>query len=128
MIVVVAAIIEDDDRFLLTRRQKGVHLEGLWEFPGGKINAGETHANALARELREELDVDVDVRELRFHTTHDYDDRVVTLYFYQCELRGTPRPMLGQQMKWVPRAELAMLGFPPADTELIRVLTESTAR
>jgi 8-oxo-dGTP diphosphatase len=128
VIVVVAAIIEDDDRFLLTRRQKGVHLEGLWEFPGGKIDAGETHADALARELREELDVDVRVGELRFHTTHDYENRVVALYFYRCELRGTPRPMLGQQMRWVPRAELATLGFPPADAELIRVLTESAAR
>ena len=128
VIVVVAAIIELDDRFLLTRRQKGVHLEGLWEFPGGKIDVGETHAGALARELREELDVDVDVGPLRFHTTHDYGDRALALYFYQCELRGTPRPMLGQQMRWVPRAELAALGFPPADAELIRVLTESGAR
>jgi 8-oxo-dGTP diphosphatase len=128
VIVVVAAIIEEDERFLLTQRQKGAHLEGLWEFPGGKIDAGETHAGALGRELREELDVDVDVGGLRFHTTHDYGDRVVALYFYQCALRGTPRPMLGQQMQWVPRAELAALGFPPADAELIKVLMESTAR
>jgi mutator protein MutT len=128
VIVVVAAIIEDDDRFLLTRRQEGVHLEGLWEFPGGKIDAGETHAAALARELREELDVDVDVGALRFRTTHDYGDRAVALYFYHCDLRGTPRPMLGQEMRWVPRAELATLGFPPADEELIRVLTGSAAR
>ena len=127
MIVVVAAIIEQDDRFLLTRRQKGVHLEGLWEFPGGKVDTGETHVEALVRELREELDVDADVHELRFHTTHDYGDRAVALYFYQCRLRGTPRPLLGQQMRWVPRGELATLGFPPADTELIRVLTESGA-
>lgn len=128
MIVVVAAIIEQDDAFLLTRRQRGVHLEGLWEFPGGKLDAGETHAEALARELREELDVDADVQDLRFHTTHDYGDRAVALYFYQCRLRGTPRPLLGQQMRWVPRRELAMLGLPPADTELIRVLTESAAQ
>ena len=128
MIVVVAAIIEQDDRFLLTRRQKGAHLEGLWEFPGGKIDVGETHAEALARELREELDVDVDVGDLRFHTTHDYDDRSVALYFYQCRLRGTPRPLLGQQMGWVARSELAALAFPPADAELIKVLTESAAR
>ena len=128
MIVVVAAIIEQDDAFLLTRRQRGVHLEGLWEFPGGKLDAGETHAEALARELREELDVDADVQELRFHTTHDYGDRVVALYFYQCQLRGTPRPLLGQQMRWVPRRELTTLGFPPADAELIKALTESAAR
>ena len=126
--IVVAAIIEQDDAFLLTRRQRGVHLEGLWEFPGGKLDAGETHAEALARELREELDVDADVQELRVHTTHDYGDRAVALYVYQCQLRGTPRPLLGQQMRWVPRRELTTLGFPPADAELIKALTESAAR
>jgi len=125
VILVVAAIIEQDDAFLLTRRQKGVHLEGLWEFPGGKIDEGETHAQALTRELREELGVDVDVQELRFHTTHDYDERSVSLYFYQCRLRGTPQPLLGQQMRWVPRGELSTLGFPPADMELIRMLAQS---
>jgi 8-oxo-dGTP diphosphatase len=126
--VVVAAIIEQDDAFLLTRRQKGVHLEGLWEFPGGKVDPGETHVDALARELREELDVGATVHGLRFHTTHHYGDRAVALYFYQCQLLGTPRPLLGQEMRWVPRRELATLGFPPADTELIRVLTDSAAR
>ena len=125
MITVVAAVIEEGGRFLVTRRQKGVHLAGLWEFPGGKIDEGETHAAALVREIREELDADVDVGDLVFEVTHPYEDRTVTLYFYRCALRGTPRPLLGQEMRWVPRAELATLGFPPADEELIKLLTES---
>jgi 8-oxo-dGTP diphosphatase len=128
VIVVVAAIIEEGAAFLLTRRQHGVHLAGLWEFPGGKIDQGETHEAALAREIREELDADVDVGELVFDVTHAYDDRTVALYFYRCTLRGQPRPLLGQEMRWVPRAELASLGFPPADKELITLLTESGAR
>ena len=128
MIVVVAAVIERQGAFLVTRRQKGVHLAGLWEFPGGKIDHGETHAGALAREIREELDADVDVGDLVFDVTHAYDDRTVALYFYRCTLRGTPRPLLGQEMRWVPRAELAALGFPPADEELIKRLTESTVQ
>ena len=128
MIVVVAAVIEEDGAFLVTRRQKGVHLAGLWEFPGGKIDDGETHAAALAREIREELDADVDVGDLVFSVTHAYDDRTVALYFYRCTLRGTPRPLLGQEMRWVARADLAALGVPPADEELIRLLTESTVR
>ena len=125
MITVVAAVIEEGGRFLVTRRQDGVHLAGLWEFPGGKIDQGETHAAALVREIREELDADVDVGELVFEVTHPYEDRTVTLYFYRCTLRGTPRPLLGQEMRWVPRVDLATLGFPPADEELIKLLTES---
>jgi mutator protein MutT len=125
MIVVVAAVIEDGGAFLVTRRQKGVHLAGLWEFPGGKVDDGETHHAALVREIREELDVEIDVRELVFHVTHAYDDRTVALYFYRCRLIGEPRPLLGQEMRWVPRADLATLGFPPADEELITLLTRS---
>jgi 8-oxo-dGTP diphosphatase len=128
VIVVVAAVIEEDGRFLLTRRQSGVHLAGLWEFPGGKIDEGETHAAALAREIREELDTDVNVGDRVFAVTHAYDDRTVALYFYRCTLRGEPRPLLGQEMRWVARADLATLGFPPADEELIKLLTESPVR
>lgn len=119
MIVVVAAVIEEDGRFLLTRRQPGVHLAGMWEFPGGKIDPDEAHADALAREIREELDTGVEVGELVFRTVHPYDDRTIALHFYKCALRGTPRPLLGQEMRWVGRDELPRLGFPPADKELI---------
>ncbi len=126
--IVVAAVIEEDDRFLLTRRQPGVHLAGMWEFPGGKIDPAETHAAALEREMREELDTGVTVAELVFHATHEYPDRTIALYFYRCTLVGTPRPLLGQEMRWVPRNELASLGFPPADEALITLLLESAAR
>lgn len=126
-VVVVAAVIEEGDRFLVTRRQQGVHLAGLWEFPGGKIDPAETHQAALRREIREELDADVEVQQLLLHTTHAYPDRTVSLYFYRCRLIGEPRPMLGQQMQWVARTQLASLGFPPADEELIRLLTASAA-
>jgi 8-oxo-dGTP diphosphatase len=122
VLVVVAAVIEENDAFLVTRRQAGVHLAGLWEFPGGKIDPSESHADALRREMREELDTDVDVADLVFHTTHAYPDRTVGLYFYRCALRGTPRPLLGQEMRWTTRAELPTLGFPPADEELIQRL------
>jgi 8-oxo-dGTP diphosphatase len=124
-VTVVAAVIEDNDRFLVTRRQAGVHLAGLWEFPGGKIDPAETHAAALVREIREELDADVEVGELIFHVTHDYPERTISLFFYRCRLGGAPRPTLGQEMRWVPRAELAALGFPPADEALIARLVAS---
>jgi 8-oxo-dGTP diphosphatase len=121
---VVAAVIERDGRFLVTRRQAGVHLAGLWEFPGGKVAAGESHEEALRREMLEELDTDVAVRSLMSTAAHAYDDRHVTLHFYRCELAAAPRPLLGQEMRWVPRAELRTLGFPPADEELIALLVE----
>jgi 8-oxo-dGTP diphosphatase len=121
-IIVVAAVIERDGALLVTRRPPGVHLEGLWEFPGGKIDPAETHVDALRREIVEELDVDVAVRDLVLATSHAYPDRTVVLYFYNCDLQGTPRPLLGQEMRWVRREELADLAFPPADEELIAML------
>lgn len=126
--VVVAAVIEDRHGFLVTRRPPGTHLAGMWEFPGGKIDPDESHDAALRRELREELGVDADVGELVHATTHAYPDVTVALYFYRCRLVGEPRPLLGQEMRWVARGELAALGFPPADTELIALLTRSTRR
>jgi mutator protein MutT len=125
VIAVVAAVIEQNGSFLVTRRLEGSHLAGLWEFPGGKVGDGETHAQALRRELREELDADIDVGPLLFETSHTYADRTVSLHFYTCTLRGTPRAILGQQMRWARREDLRTLDFPPADEELIRRLSEA---
>lgn len=121
-VVVAAAVIERDGRFLLTRRQRGVHLEGYWEFPGGKCEPGETHAACLVREIREELGVEAAVGGEVFTTTYAYPDRRVELHFLRCGVDGAPAPQLGQEARWVAREELAALEFPPADTELIQIL------
>ena len=121
-IVVTAAVIDRDGRFLVTRRQQGVHLEGHWEFPGGKCEAGESLDACLVRELREELDVEAQVGEEVLVTTHPYADRSVELHFFRCDLKGEPRPLLGQEMRWATREELATLEFPPADAALIQML------
>jgi mutator protein MutT len=123
-IVVTAAVIERSGRFLVTRRQDGVHLAGYWEFPGGKCHPGEGLARCLARELREELDMDVEVGDELLSTTHDYPDRRVELHFLRCALLSDPVPQLGQDMRWVAGRDLTSLEFPPADTELIRMLAE----
>jgi len=122
-VVVTAAVIERDGRFLVTKRQRGVHLEGLWEFPGGKCDAGEDLRACLRRELKEELAVSARIGEEILATTHAYDDRRVELHFIRCEVLGNPSPQVGQEMRWAGREELATLQFPPADAELIRLLT-----
>ena len=124
-IVVSAAVIEIDGRFLVTSRQAGVHLEGVWEFPGGKCDKDESLKVCLERELLEELDVASRVGEEVFATTHTYPERSVELHFFRCELLGEPRPQLGQDMRWVRREELSALEFPPADAELIQILTQA---
>jgi 8-oxo-dGTP diphosphatase len=127
-VTVVAAVIEQDDRFLLTLRPAGSHLAGHWEFPGGKVHAHETHAEALRRELHEELHIVADVGELMHQVTHAYPEKTVSLYFYRCGFRGEPKPMMGQDMRWVSRAELADLPFPDADLALIRLLSNDTTK
>jgi 8-oxo-dGTP diphosphatase len=121
-VVVVAAVIEREDEFLLTLRPAGSHLAGHWEFPGGKVHPSETHAEALRREIFEELDAVAHVRDLVHTVTHAYPEKSVELFFYRCELAGEPKPMLGQQMRWVSRADLAGLPFPEADRDLIAQL------
>ncbi len=122
---VVAAVVENDGRYLVTRRQAGVHLAGLWEFPGGKVQPAETHETALVREMDEELAVDTIVDGLLLSTSHIYPEKAVTLYFYRCRIEGTPTPQQGQEMRWVARAELAALDFPAADADLIQFLTRT---
>ena len=90
VVVVLAAVIERDGRFLVTRRQKGTHLDGLWEFPGGKCEPGETHAQCLARELREELGLEAVVGDELLVTEHAYPERTVRLHFRRCTIAGEP--------------------------------------
>jgi 8-oxo-dGTP diphosphatase len=123
-ITVVAAVIDRGGSFLLTLRPAGTHLEGHWEFPGGKCQPTETHAQALRRELHEELDIVAAVGKRLHSVTHAYPEKAVTLHFYCCEFEGEPKPMMGQEMRWVPRDQLAGLSFPAADAELIRVLSQ----
>ena len=121
-IVVTAAVIERDGRYLVTRRLDGTHLAGFWEFPGGKCVAAETLAACLAREIAEELDTFVRIGAEIHQVEHEYSERIVELHFFKCELLGEPRAVLGQEIRWAARGELASLEFPPADAELIAML------
>jgi 8-oxo-dGTP diphosphatase len=124
VIEVAAGLIRDErGHYLITQRRKGSHLAGLWEFPGGKLEAGETPAAGLFRELREELSATFAVGELVETVRWEYPDRTVTLYFFDCRLdAGDIVPTEGQAMTWVPPEQLSEYDFPPADQELIRRL------
>ena len=121
-IVVAAAVIERGGAVLVTRRLKGAHLEGLWEFPGGKCEPGESLHDCLVRELREELAVDVAPGATLLVTTHAYPEKTVQLHFIRCSMRGEPSPQQGQQMQWIERSRLDSLDFPAADAALIETL------
>jgi len=122
-IVVAAAVIERDGRLLVTRRLKGTHLEDCWEFPGGKCDPGETLDACLLRELLEELAVDAVVGNEILSTSHTYPERQVELHFFSVTLGGEPVPQLGQAMQWVRREDLSSLKLPPADDELVTLLS-----
>lgn len=124
-IIVTAAVVLRGNAFLVTRRPQGAHLAGLWEFPGGKCEPGETHEACLAREIEEELGVRARVGREILAVSHEYADRTVELHFFACQLAADPRPMLGQEMRWIERDRLDSLAFPPADAELIEMLRRS---
>jgi mutator protein MutT len=121
-VVVTAAVIERDGRLLVTRRLEGTHLEGLWEFPGGKCESGESLEACLRRELKEELAVDAIIGGELLSTTHTYPERKVELHFFSAAIAGDPVARIGQQMQWVRREELGTLKLPPADDELVALL------
>lgn len=121
-VIVIAAVIERDGRFLLTRRLRGTHLEGTWEFPGGKCEPGESHEACLVREIQEELGVEVTVGEEIFRIEHAYPEKTIRLHFHRSVLTGEPRPLEGQAMRWANRSELGELDFPEADRDLIVML------
>ena len=126
-IEVVAALIRDEaGRYLVTRRLEGKHLEGKWEFPGGKREPDETLEESLRRELEEELGATFEVGGLVETVRWPYPELTVALHFYRCRVRaGTIAPREGQLMQWVAPADLHRYDFPPADATLLaRLQTE----
>ncbi len=120
--VVVAAVIERGGRILVSQRGPGVGQAGRWEFPGGKREAGESDQAALARELCEELGVEVDIGPVAWTARAG----PLELRFYRCAWRGgqRPRALGSEQFRWVRRGDLPGLPFPPADGELVAALAD----
>ena len=128
VIEVSAGLVFRSGKLLITQRHANAHLGGLWEFPGGKRETGETFEQCLARELREELGVDVVVGKLFDSVTHAYPERTVLLKFFLCLLpAGEPQAIDCAAVKWVNREELPANDFPGADEGLIAKLTSDRA-
>jgi 8-oxo-dGTP diphosphatase len=113
---VVAAVIERDGRYLITQRRASAVLPLMWEFPGGRVEAGETDAAALRREVLHRLGVEIQAGQLMSFVTHPYDKYSVDLYLYECELvRGEPTAANVNDFRWVKSAEFDRYPFTPAD-------------
>jgi 8-oxo-dGTP diphosphatase len=120
---VSAALIFHDGKLLITRRHSDAHLGGLWEFPGGKREPDETFEQCLAREIREELGVEIYVGKLFESVTHAYPEKTVHLKFFVCRLKhGEPRRLGCAAFKWISAAELDHYSFPAADAQLLQKL------
>jgi 8-oxo-dGTP diphosphatase len=127
LLVVAVALIDADGRVLLAQRPAHKQLGGLWEFPGGKLNEGETPEAALVRELKEELGIDVPTRCLAPLTfaSHTYETFHLLMPLYICRnWEGEPEPLEGQKLAWVRKERLRDYPMPPADEPLIPILQD----
>ena len=127
VLVSAVALIDRDGRVLLAQRPAGKRMAGLWEFPGGKIETGETPEAALIRELGEELGIDTAESCLAplIFASHSYDDFHLLMLVYVCrKWSGTPRPLEGGELAWVRASRLRDYDMPPADIPLIPVLQD----
>lgn len=113
---VVAAVIERDGSYLITQRRKGAVLPLLWEFPGGRVEPGESDEQALGREIRHRLGIEVDAGECIGSMSHDYPSYGIDLYTYACRIRsGDPEARAVHTFAWVRSAELDAYAFTPPD-------------
>ena len=118
---VAAGVIERDGQVLVTQRAAKAHQGGLWEFPGGKLESGESAEQALVRELAEELNIRVTQQSPLIEIAHDYGDKQVRLFvFVVHDFEGEPQGLEGQPMQWVAAAELNRLSFPAANLPIIQ--------
>ncbi len=112
---VVAAVIETEGKYLITQRRPTAVLPLLWEFPGGRVEEGETDEAALRREIVERLDAEVEVGELISYVRHSYEAYTVDLHLYQCRLLSKVRPRGVNAHQWVASSEFERYSFTPAD-------------
>ena len=127
LLVAACALVDTDGRVLLAQRPEGKQLAGLWEFPGGKVEPGETPEQCLIRELQEEIGIETDIPCLAPLTfaSHSYDDFHLLMPLFVCRrFRGIAQPKEGQTLKWVRPKQMRDYPMPPADEPLIQFLID----
>ncbi|WP_420241889.1 8-oxo-dGTP diphosphatase MutT [Roseiterribacter gracilis] len=127
LLVAAVALIDPDGRVLLAERPAGKQLAGMWEFPGGKVDAGETLEQALIRELQEELGITVEKSCLAPFTfaSHAYETFHLLMPLYVCRVwEGTVQPLEGQRLAWVKVGDMDSYPMPPADKPLVAMLRD----
>jgi 8-oxo-dGTP diphosphatase len=123
VVEVAAGLVYREGRYLIARRNPGVHLAGFWEFPGGKCEAGETLEECLRRELFEELGIRIEVPTPFQIVRHEYDEKIVELHFFHCRIEsGQAAAIECAEIRWVSPHELDNFEFPPADRPIIEAL------
>lgn len=126
VLIVAAAVIKDNGKFLITQRLKNTHMGFKWEFPGGKIEKGEDAAACLRREIREELDLEIEVGAKIMVVEHQYPDRKVILQCHWCRfVRGEAKTMGCHSFKWVSAGDMKDYDFSEADLPVVEFLTEN---
>jgi mutator protein MutT len=126
---VAAGLIWKNEKLLIATRPKGTHLEGFWEFPGGKLEEGESLKECLKREIEEELNVKVKVDKLFLTVDHEYPDKKISLHVFNCTwVMGEPAPQQRQETRWVMVPDLSRLTFPPPDIQVIKALVKEGKR
>lgn len=127
LLVAACALVDTDGRVLLAQRPEGKQLAGLWEFPGGKVEPGETPEQCLIRELQEEIGIETDIPCLAPLTfaSHSYDDFHLLMPLFVCRrFRGIAQPKEGQVLKWMRPKQMRDYPMPPADAPLIQFLID----
>ena len=126
---VTAGVIWRDERVLIAKRPQGTHLEGFWEFPGGKQEEGESLAECLEREIKEELGLKVIADKPILTISHEYDSKMITLHVFNCKrLAGEQEDLHCKEIRWVDPMDLTKYHFPPPDQKVIEFLSRSKNR
>ena len=123
---VAAGLIWSNGRLLISKRPKGTHREGYWEFPGGKRKLNETIQECLEREIREELGITVEVGRCIMAVPHEYELKKITLYLFNClSSSGRPKALESQEIQWAKPGELGRYQFSPPDQKALKFIDEN---